>query len=95
MPLVKPPCTTAEHALSQAIVAAVESLDTPGQLAGVTFGLFADLEAGWHWELDVTRKYTCGHKVQHVGRDTLEQRVWAVVQAWKRDAARYPGEKTG
>lgn len=95
MPQVRPPCPTAEHALSQAVTAAVESLDTPGRLAAVTFGRFADPNAGWHWELDVTRRYASNPKIPGGTRDTLEERVWAVVQAWKRDTARYPKEETG
>lgn len=92
---VDPPCPTAEHALVQALVSAVESLDAPGQLAGVTFGRFADLDAGWHWEVDVTRRYASDRKILDGSRDTLERRVWAVVVAWKRDVARYPKEETG
>lgn len=85
----KPPCPTAEDALCQAMVAAVESVTEPGALSNASFGRFSDLDAGWHWALTVTREITSEHPHLRRGEDTLEQRTRLVIMAWHRDVARY------
>lgn len=83
----KPPCPTAEDALAQAMVAAVETVTEPGTLTGASFGLFASLDAGWHWTLTVTREISS--TPGQASRDTLERRTRLVIESWHRDVALY------
>jgi hypothetical protein len=85
----KPPCPTAEDALTQAMVAAVETITEPGVLASASFGQFSDVSAGWHWTLTVTREITSEHPRLRRGEDTLERRTQLVIESWHRDVARY------
>lgn len=89
-----PPCSTAEDALCQAVIRAVETLGEPGELTDVSFGQFTDLSAGWHWTLTVTRHITSEHPSlggSPAGRstDSLKRRTSMIIESWKRDVARY------
>lgn len=77
------------------MVRAVETLGEPGQLTEARFGQFADLSAGWHWTLTVTREITSEHP-HLAGRsaDSLTRRTRLVIDSWKRDVARYRQELT-
>jgi len=84
MTTAKPPCPTAEDALAQAMVAAVETLPEGGMLAEADFGRFTDLDAGWYWTLKITREVTSEHPRLRRGDDTLERRTRLVIESWKR-----------
>lgn len=82
------PCPTADDALCQAMVAAVETLKD-GRLAEADFGRFADLDAGWWWRLKVVFDVTSEHPRLKEGEDSLERRTRVVIESWKRRVAYY------
>jgi hypothetical protein len=89
-----PPCPTAQDALKQALVA-VLSDTRGGSVTDVSFGRYADLEAGWYWSADITRKLAPpGSKLLNHEDDTLERKVHQVVERWVLDTARYPQDFT-
>jgi hypothetical protein len=85
----KSACPTAEDALTQAMVAAVETVTEPGVLSSASFGRFSDMSAGWHWTLTVSREITSEHPHLRRADDTLERRTRIVIESWHRDVARY------
>jgi hypothetical protein len=92
----KSACPTAEDAVTQAMVAAIETITEPGILTEARFGQFSD-GSGWHWTLTVTREIASNPG--RISEDTLERRTRLVIEAWHRDVARYrqdftPAEET-
>src|SRR5262249_50242858 len=65
------PCPTAEDALSQALVAALDSL-SEDRLTEADFGQFSDRSAGWYWTLTFARRVTSDHRHlrEMYGKDT-------------------------
>lgn len=87
----KVPCPTAVDALKQALTA-VLSDPGPGTVTDVSFGRYADLDAGWYWTADITRRIAPpGSKLDRED-DSLERKVHQVVERWKLDTARYEGD---
>jgi hypothetical protein len=90
---VKPQCPTAQDALKQALVA-VLSYSGPGHVTDVTFGRYADLESGWYWHADVTRRLAMPGSKLDQEDDTLERKILKVVERWVLDTARYEQDFT-
>ena len=88
MPKVVPPCPTKADALKQALVAAVTD-ERGGTVTDVTFGRFADLEAGWYWHIDFTRTVASDHPNLRRTPDDTERKIHCVVEKWLLDTARY------
>jgi hypothetical protein len=68
---------------------AVETAGEPGTLTSVTFGRFADLDAGWYWTLSVTREITSEHPHLAPSEDGLGRRIKLVVTEWRTAVRRY------
>jgi hypothetical protein len=83
----RPQCPTAQDALKQALVAVLSDQGS-GVVTDVTFGRYADLEAGWYWSADITRKLVMpGSKLGQDPDDTIERKVHCVVEKWLLDTA--------
>lgn len=89
----KAQCPTAHDALKQALVA-VLSDSGPGRVTDVSFGRYADLDAGWHWHADVTRRLAMPGSKLDQEDDSLERRIHQVVERWVLDTARYRQDLT-
>lgn len=94
MTRAQPPCPTAEDALCQAMVRAVETLTEPGLLTGASFGRFTNPAEGWHWELELSRRITSDHPHLKREPDRLDHRTRIIITAWQRDVARYQRDFT-
>lgn len=91
----KVPCPTAEEALCQAMERAMDTMDEPGELADVSIGRFADLDAGWYWTLRITREITSEHPHLRKTPDNRTRRVRLVTQAYTIALARYTEDGHG
>lgn len=86
-------CPAPQDALKQALVA-VLSYSGPGRVTDVSFGRYADLDAGWHWSADVTRRLCMPGSKLDEADDTLERKVHQVVERWVLDTARHGQDLT-
>jgi hypothetical protein len=84
--ITRPACKTAEDALAAAIVAAAD-MEEDVELYDATFGRYADLDAGWWWELKFLR--TLG-MTSHAGSgDAFAKRAGRIISLWTQSVARY------
>ena len=90
-------CPTAGDALIGAILTAAGSLErsTEDELCEVTFGRYADKDAGWHWELETRRVYRSDRPVLIRETDSLDRRVRMIVSAWERAVKLYAEPEEG
>jgi hypothetical protein len=84
-------CPTAQDALKQALVAVLSDTGR-GHVTDVSFGRYADLDAGWYWHADITRRLAMPGSKLDEDDDSLKQRVHHVVERWVLDTARYKEE---
>lgn len=89
----KPQCPTAHEALKQ-VLAAVLSDSGAGHVTNVSFGRYADLDAGWYWHVDITRRLAMPGSKLDMEDDSLEQKIRQVVERWVLDTARYQQDFT-
>lgn len=89
------PCLTAEEALCQAMERAMDTMGEPGELTEASIGRFADLDAGWHWSLKITRAITSEHPHLRHAPDNRTKRIKLVVQAYTIALARYTEDGHG